>query len=68
MIGATLYLAGRRAKTNELLDDTTSCLMCRRFIINSGILSVICRVGPDEYTVTHTRDWVFNDDSLESIL
>ena len=64
MIGATLYLTGRDAESNELLSDTTSCTMCRRLIINAGIVKTICRVGHDEYVVINTRDWVFNDDSL----
>ena len=64
MIGATLYLAGREADTDALLSDTTSCTMCRRLIINSGIVRIVCRIGPAEYTVTNTRDWVFNDDSM----
>ena len=64
MLGSTLYLAGRNAKTNELLDDTSSCLMCRRFIINSGIVKTVCRVAENDFIVNHTRDWVFNDDSL----
>ena len=68
MIDATLYLAGSKAKTGELLDDTTSCLMCRRLIINSGIEKTVCRISKDNYTVTNTRDWVFNDDSLSSAL
>ena len=64
MIGATLYLSGRFADTNKLLSDTTSCTMCRRLIINSGIVRIVCRVSPDQYTITNTRDWVFNDDSI----
>lgn len=64
MIGATLYLVGRDALTNELLTDTTSCSMCKRQIINSGISTVIARTGKDSFTVTDVRDWVFNDDSL----
>ena len=36
-LGATLYLAGREAKSGELLHDATSCSMCRRVIINAGI-------------------------------
>ena len=64
MIGATLYLAGRDAKTGELLDNTSPCLMCRRQIINSGIAQTVCRVGEDVHSEINTRDWVFNDDSL----
>jgi dCMP deaminase len=67
MIGATLYLAGRSAKTNERLEDTTPCLMCRRLIINSGIVKTVCRVGEGKSTTTNTRDWVFSDDSLSKV-
>jgi len=64
MIGSTLYLSGRDAKTGEILSDTSSCSMCRRLIINAGIVKTVCRVEPDKYIVINTRDWVFNDDSL----
>ena len=67
MIGATLYLTGRYADTMGLLDETTSCTMCRRLIINSGIAKIVCRDGENSYTVTNTRDWVFNDDSLDIV-
>jgi dCMP deaminase len=64
-IGATMYLAGRDAATGEVLTDASPCPMCRRLIINSGIRTVICRTGPDTYTETPVRDWVFNDDTLQ---
>ena len=64
MIGSTLYLTGMDVKTNELLNDTNSCSMCRRLIINSGIEKTVCRVKGDKYIVFHIRDWVFNDDSI----
>ena len=64
-IGATLYLAGYDAKTGELLSDTTPCSMCRRQIINAGIVRVVARTGRTEYTVTDVSEWVENDDSLE---
>ena len=63
-IGATIYLAGRDAKTKEILTDTTSCSMCRRQIINAGIKTVVCRTGEDTYEVVPVRDWIFNDDSI----
>ncbi len=65
MIGGTLYLAGRNAKTNEILSDTTPCSMCRRLIINAGIHRVICRTSETEFTVTSVREWIFNDDSIQ---
>ena len=67
MIGSTLYLSGRNAKTGELLFDTLPCSMCRRLIINAGIVKTVCRVGEDKFVVINTRDWVFNDDSLSDL-
>jgi len=64
MIGSTLYMAGIDAKTGELLDDTNSCSMCRRLIINSGIETTVCRSIGGKISVVHIRDWVFNDDSV----
>jgi dCMP deaminase len=58
MIGATLYLVGRDAKTGELLRDTTSCSMCRRQIINAGISKVVARIGEDDFTITNVDDSV----------
>ena len=67
IIGGTLYLAGRDAKTGELLPDATSCSMCRRLIINAGIDRVVIRRTEREYSVVHVEDWVREDDSLPGI-
>ena len=64
MIGATLYLVGRDAKNGELLHDTTSCAMCRRQIINSGIVKVVARTGEDDFTITNVDEWILKDDSV----
>ena len=65
IIGGTLYLAGQDAKTRELLNDATSCSMCRRLIINAGIARVVIRRTRTEFAVVHVdRDWVEEDESL----
>ena len=64
MLGATLYLVGRDARTRELLTDATSCSMCRRQIINAGIAKVIIRTGKDKFKIVDVEEWVKNDDSL----
>lgn len=66
MIGASLYLVGRDAATNELLSDAMSCAMCKRQIINAGIDRVIIRITPTEYRTIPVSDWVENDDSIFS--
>ena len=41
MIGATLYLVGKDAKTGEYVENANSCSMCKRLIVNSGIKNII---------------------------
>ncbi len=67
ILGGTLYLAGRDAKTGELLPDATSCSMCRRLIINAGIERVVIRRTDTEYTVVHVEDWIREDDSMPEL-
>lgn len=47
MVGATLYLTGIDAKTGKVLDKSEPCVMCRRMIINAGIIAVVGRKGAD---------------------
>ena len=64
MIGATIYLVGRDARTNELLPDAMSCSMCKRQIINAGIEQVVIRRDNDNFTIIQVKDWVEDDDTL----
>lgn len=68
MIGATLYLVGRDARTNELLSEASSCSMCKRQIINAGIERVVVRVTPTEYRTVMVSDWIENDDSIFTLV
>ena len=63
MIGATLYLVGRDAKSGELI-RAGSCTMCKRQIINAGIERVVYRVSASEYETIYVNDWIENDDSI----
>ena len=63
-IGATLYLVGRDAITGELLNNATSCSMCRRTIINSGITRVVIRNTQTEYSIVPVQDWIEHDDTI----
>ena len=65
MLGSTMYLVGMDAKAGELLPMTCSCSMCKRLIINAGIIKVIVRNTPTDFTVYNVDDdWVSNDESL----
>lgn len=64
MLGSTLYMVCVDAKTGELVPGTSSCMMCKRQVINAGIETVIIRDTPEEYRVIPVREWIENDDSL----
>lgn len=66
MIGATLYLVGRDAKTDEVI-EASPCSMCRRQIINSGIAQIVMRTGKDSYVTVNVREWIYNDDSIHTV-
>lgn len=65
MIGGTMYLVGKDFHTGEIVENASSCAMCKRMIINSGIERVIVRLTPDEFKVIPVSDWIEDDDSLE---
>ncbi len=65
MTGATLYLVGVDAQTEELVPDASPCSMCKRMIINAGISRVIIRNTPDSFTALYVQDWNENDGSLQ---
>lgn len=66
MIGSTMYLVGRDAKSGQCLTDTTSCSMCRRLIINAGIDRVVARIGEDGIRITDVQEWIDQDDTVLS--
>ena len=65
MIGSTLYLVGRDMKSGELINNASSCAMCKRMIINAGTERVVVRNTPTDYTITLVSDLIKNDDSLD---
>ena len=64
MVGGTIYLVGRNAATGELLNAATSCLMCRRMIINAGLDRVVIRRTETEFEVVPVEAWIAEDDLL----
>ncbi|MDD6796419.1 MAG: deaminase [Clostridiaceae bacterium] len=67
MIGASLYLVGKDARTGEYVSNANSCSMCKRMIINSGIERVIIRDTKEQFRIIEVKTWVEDDDSLELI-
>ena len=63
MKGAVLYMTCVNPADGSLYSGTSSCSMCKRLIINSGIEKVVVRETKDEYTVYNVSDWVTSDDT-----
>jgi len=57
-MGAALYLAGIEVATREPTEHTEPCLLCRRVIINSGIINVV--IQPLAQGIIHLdpRQWI----------
>lgn len=64
LIDADLYMVGINTKTGEIEPKSTSCMMCKRVVINSGIKRVIVREPDNKYTIYNVEDWISDDDSL----
>lgn len=64
LIGATIYMVGKNTKTNEIEPHCSSCMMCKRVVINAGIKNVIVREENREYSIYNVDDWIKDDDSL----
>ena len=67
MLGATLYMVCVNSKTGELEPGTSSCMMCKRQVINAGIATVVVRDDKENYRVIDVNEWIENDDSLTGV-
>lgn len=65
MIGSTLYLVGKDANSGEYVENANPCSMCKRLIINAGIVRVVVRNNKMEFTSIYVDDWIENDESLQ---
>ena len=66
-LGATLYMACINSQNGELEPGTSSCMMCKRQIINAGISTVVVRDTKEDYRVINVEDWIEDDDSRTGV-
>ena len=67
MLGATIYMACIDPKDDSLVSGTSSCMMCKRLIINAGISQVVIRDTKDDYRIIDVESWIEDDDSLSGV-
>ncbi len=68
LIGSTLYLVGKDAKTGEYVKNATPCELCKRFIINAGIKQIIIRDDKENYRILDVKEYIINDDTIDGVL
>jgi dCMP deaminase len=68
MIGSTLYLVGKEMKDKTYVENPSSCSMCKKLIINSGIERVIVRLDKTTFKEFEVCDWIYYDDSLTHVM
>lgn len=64
MLGSTLYMACVSPGDGSLIAGTSSCMMCKRLIINAGIARLVVRDTATEYRIIDVDSWISEDDSL----
>ena len=67
MLGAVMYQACVSPADGSIIGPIDSCQMCKKLIINAGILQVINRRTKTEYHAANVADWIVVDDSLGTI-
>ena len=63
MLNATLYLTGVEAD-GSYVSNSCCCSMCKRMVINAGILEVVIRDTRDAFRVIPVQEWIENDESV----
>ena len=67
ILGSTMYMVGRDAKTGKLVGYIDSCSMCKRVVINAGIDKVIVKDEntKEGYRIINVQDWIDYDEVSE---
>lgn len=65
MLGASMYLTGVDARSGAYVENSCSCSMCKRMIINAGIEKIYIRDNKNDYRVIPVDQWIESDESLE---
>lgn len=68
MLNSTLYLVGFDIDSGEHVKNASSCSMCKRLVINSGIENVVIRDDNENYRIISVNDWIEDDESLNGTM
>lgn len=66
-LGADLYLVGKTVEGNNFIKNSEPCSLCKKLIINSGIVNVYIRNSGKGYTVIRVQSWIDKEERLFGI-
>jgi dCMP deaminase len=61
MLGGVMYIVGLESD-GRYVKNAEPCKMCKRIIINSGIVTVFVRVDADNYKELTVKNWIDYED------
>lgn len=67
MIDSTIFLVGKEYATGKYVENTDSCIMCKRMIINAGIANIVIREDKDNYRQISVEKWIAEEKLPERI-
>ena len=67
MIGGTLYLVGKESDS-AYVKNAMPCALCKRMIINAGIIQVVSGYSKNKYLVVDVEDFIQNDETLLGVM
>ncbi len=67
MLGSTIYICCTDPADGSVVGGTSSCMMCKRLILNAGIKTVVIRDSVGTHREIETVEWIENDDSLSGV-
>ena len=68
MLNSTIYLVGLDVDSGKHVSNASSCSMCKRLVINSGIEKIVIRDDKENYRIISVNDWIEDDESLNGTM
>lgn len=57
LLGGNMYIYGTKADSKKPI-DAFPCFICKKMIINAGLIRVICSTADDKMNIFKASDWV----------
>ncbi len=66
-LAADIYLVGKSVDNDCFIMNAEPCSLCKKLIINSGILNVHIRNSKNKYNIINVKSWIENEENILGI-